>query len=242
MLNVVEHFTSIQGEGKYAGRFSLFIRLAGCNLSCKGFGCELKSPKTGEILVGCDTIRAVVTRHFDYFKFDFLGLKNLVENTKFKPIIVITGGEPMLHHKDEDLLKFVGWLLESGYEVHFETNGTVFVDFAKFEVYKKCEFAISPKLALSGEPKERRIKPEALKSLFVNAECFYKFVISNEDALKEIKEILSIQDGEVWCMPLAKNQEQLNQNAQKTAQICIEHGYNYCDRLHIRLWNDKDGV
>ncbi|EAL4700213.1 7-carboxy-7-deazaguanine synthase QueE, partial [Campylobacter jejuni] len=23
---------------------------------------------------------------------------------------------------------------------------------------------------------------------------------------------------------------------------CIKNGYNYSDRIHIRLWNDKEGV
>ncbi|EAL5190981.1 7-carboxy-7-deazaguanine synthase QueE, partial [Campylobacter jejuni] len=24
--------------------------------------------------------------------------------------------------------------------------------------------------------------------------------------------------------------------------FCIKNGYNYSDRIHIRLWNDKEGV
>ncbi|WP_058892854.1 7-carboxy-7-deazaguanine synthase QueE [Campylobacter iguaniorum] len=241
VISVVEHFASIQGEGKFQGRYSFFIRLAGCNLSCKGFGCEMKSPKTGEILVGCDTIRAVAIKHFDYPKFDFVGLKNLVENLKFKPIIVLTGGEPLLWHKDVDLQKFIAWLLEREYEVHFETNGTVFVDFNQFEIYKKCKFAISPKLAISGEPKSKRLNQKALKSLFANASAFYKFVVCG-DELDEIREILALQNGEVWCMPLGKNISELNANALNVANFCINHGFNYSDRLHIRLWNDKEGV
>ena len=42
-LPIVETFYSIQGEGKYAGSPSFFIRVGGCNLSCKGFsnhGCD----------------------------------------------------------------------------------------------------------------------------------------------------------------------------------------------------------
>ncbi|EFP1634564.1 7-carboxy-7-deazaguanine synthase QueE, partial [Campylobacter coli] len=26
------------------------------------------------------------------------------------------------------------------------------------------------------------------------------------------------------------------------AEFCIKNGYNYSDRIHIRLWNDKEGV
>ena len=65
-MRLVESFLSIQGEGKYAGRLAFFFRFAGCNLRCAGFGGERFSPKTGEILRGCDTIRAVFTNHFEH--------------------------------------------------------------------------------------------------------------------------------------------------------------------------------
>ncbi|TWO31305.1 7-carboxy-7-deazaguanine synthase QueE [Campylobacter hyointestinalis] len=241
MVSVVEHFISIQGEGKFSGRYSLFIRLGGCNLSCKGFGVKTRSLKTGEILVGCDTIKAVQTSHFKHSKFDYKALVNLVKETEFKPLIVITGGEPLLWHKDEDLIKFAQWCFEQDYEVHFETNGTIFVDFDKFEVYKKSKFAVSVKLSISSEPKSKRINQKALQAIFANADAFYKFVICGSE-LDEINEILELQNGEVWCMPLGKDRFELGKNALNVAEFCIKNGFNYSDRLHVRLWNDKEGV
>ena len=122
-LNLVESFLSIQGEGASAGRLAVFIRLAGCNLSCKGFGVRAVSPKTGETLIGCDTARAVFTDHFKYEKIsnakELLSLLKKYENLRRKPILVITGGEPLLHHKNEILLEFLKTADLQNYEIHF---------------------------------------------------------------------------------------------------------------------------
>ena len=320
-MRLVESFLSIQGEGKYAGRLAFFFRFAGCNLRCAGFGGERVSPKTGEILRGCDTIRAVFTNHFEheeilnlaqllnkipnlsgsscfapacsapgfcaaksFFESDTLNSAaqtppcpngnaekslNLTSENSLnfaaqnssnlnpqssaspqsaklyqKPIIVITGGEPMLHHKEALFYEFVCELLARGYEVHFETNGTILVDFEKFPAYKSCIFAVSPKLSNSAEPRERRLSFAALRSLKQNAkDSFYKFVISPEfDAQPEIAEILAACGGEVYCMPRSADRRELESGAQFCVDFCLKNGYNYSDRLHIRIWGEKDGV
>lgn len=322
-MRLVESFLSIQGEGKYAGRLAFFFRFAGCNLRCAGFGGERVSPKTGEILRGCDTIRAVFTNHFEHEEIlnlaqllnkipnlsglscflparsapGFCGgaepfsesdklnsaaaqtppcrndsaekslnltsensLNSAVQNSLNlnpqssvspqsaklyqKPIIVITGGEPLLHHKEALFYEFVCELLARGHAVHFETNGTILVDFENFPAYKSCVFAISPKLSNSAEPRERRLSFAALRSLRQNAkDSFYKFVISPEfDAQPEIAEILAACGGEVYCMPRGANRRELESAAQFCVDFCLKNGYNYSDRLHIRIWGEKDGV
>ncbi|MDA3076139.1 7-carboxy-7-deazaguanine synthase QueE [Campylobacter sp. JMF_04 NA10] len=249
-MRLVESFLSIQGEGKYSGRLALFMRFAGCNLKCAGFGVSARSPKTGEILVGCDTIRAVQTGHFE--SEEVVSAKYLIEKingeisnaNSQKPIIIITGGEPLLHHKNEIFIEFIQNLQRLNYQVHFETNGTILIDFEKFAFYKDCVFAISPKLSNSGEPREKRLNFEALKAIKKNAkDSFYKFVISPEfDAKAEICEILAECENDVFCMPLGANKAELEQNAEFVAKFCIKNGYNYSDRAHIRIWNDKESV
>ncbi len=236
-MRLVEWFISFQGEGKFAGRLSFFIRLAGCNLRCAGFGCEAKSPKTGEILKGCDTIRAVATEHFESYIFDGEFLLNEIKKLPSKPLIIITGGEPLLNASNSDLASFLEAVLAYGCEVQFETNGTLAPDFASYPLYQKCHFAISVKLKNSGEPLNKRFKPAALNELFKNAKCFYKFVVSGDgdSEISEIKEILSVQDGEVWLMAKSAGLNELNKNAPKVAAIALKNGFNYSDRVHLRL-------
>ena len=211
------------------------------------------SPKTGETLVGCDTIRAVFTGHFSYQRIlradELIKItQSLSANLRQKPIIVITGGEPLLHHKNQILLDFLNFATSEGYEAHFETNGTIEVDFAKFEIYKRCRFAVSVKLENSGESEARRINASALKAIKQNAAgSFYKFVLdkkSAEDgsAIAQISRILGICDAEVFCMPQGYDKISLEQSALSVAQFAIKHGFSYSDRLHIRLWGAKEGV
>ncbi|QCD53316.1 7-carboxy-7-deazaguanine synthase QueE [Campylobacter sp. RM16192] len=251
-LNLVESFLSIQGEGASSGKLAIFLRFAGCNLTCKGFGVSKISPKTGEALTGCDTIRAVYTSHFKYQNLTSQEILSIIKkydkNLHQKPIVVITGGEPLLHYKNEDFINLVQNLLNENYEVHFETNGTIEVNFSKFELYKNCTFAISVKLSASGETKAKRINKAALKAIKNSAkQSFYKFVINDEliqsrQAADEIFEILEICENDVFCMPQGYDKISLEKNARSVAEFCINFGFNYTDRVHIRLWGDKDGV
>ena len=247
-MEVVESFLSIQGEGEFSGRLAIFVRFAGCNLRCAGFGVQKISPKTGEILLGCDTIKATQSEHFKeslgFKKLDFKGLCEMIESFNAPTaMVVITGGEPLLHLKNADFQAFIAYLIKQNRLVQFETNGTICPDFSSFAALKSCHFALSVKLANSGESKEKRINALALKSIFANANAFYKFVLSGQDdEIEQISEILALQKGRVWLMPLASNKNELEKVAAKIAEIAIKSGFNYSDRLHIRLWDNKEGV
>lgn len=99
-MKVCEIFTSIQGESSYAGLLCTFVRLAGCNLRCSycdtTYAYEEGTEMTGDEIM--DRVRA--------------------EGTK---TIEITGGEPLLQG---DVLHLVNRLLDRGYTVLVETNGS----------------------------------------------------------------------------------------------------------------------
>ncbi len=248
MIPVVEHFYSFQGEGRYAGTPSLFIRLGGCNLGCKGFGVKTPSAKDPSIMIeGCDSIKAVHNEHFSHLWEKVDDLKPLImghlKNLSFKPDIVFTGGEPLLHYENLIMIDALEYFIGQGFRVTFETNATIMIDFEKYPIYKEVTFSMSVKLENSGEEKKKRINKGAIKAIAENTKAsFFKFVLSR-DALcaDEIKAISKDIDIPIYCMPMGSTAKELAVNDKAVANFCIQNGYNYVDRMHIRLWDNEEG-
>lgn len=102
-------FKTIQGEGPFAGERSIFIRLSGCNLQCPD----------------CDTDYTGQSNKMDPQQIlaQVKGLEAGSEgNDHF--LIVISGGEPFR----QNIRPLVHTLIDEGYHVQIETNGTLFVD------------------------------------------------------------------------------------------------------------------
>lgn len=103
LLDVFKVFPTIQGEGPFAGRPCVFVRLAGCNLQCKL--CDTDYTSQRWVLNPEQLIEAV---------FQVMPRKS--------PLIVITGGEPMR----QNIWKFVRLAIaDEDFEVQIETNGTL---------------------------------------------------------------------------------------------------------------------
>ena len=60
-IKVSELFYSLQGEGRFVGVPSVFLRTYGCNFTCAGFGC-----KPGEKSTGADEVAKVVDQYKDF--------------------------------------------------------------------------------------------------------------------------------------------------------------------------------
>ena len=100
-LPVMESFYTIQGEGFYQGRAAYFIRLGGCDVGC----------------IWCD-----VKDSWDVNKHPLIQIENLVKEVKDTPagMVVITGGEPLMH----DLSLLTKTLQAAGLETNIETSGS----------------------------------------------------------------------------------------------------------------------
>jgi organic radical activating enzyme len=122
-LTVNEIFYSIQGESVHTGLPCVFVRLTGCNLRC----------------TYCDTQYA-----FDEGR--FMSVADILRQVgQFGcGLVEITGGEPLFQSHTPAL---AGKLLESGYQVLVETNGSLDID----RVDRRCSRIMDVKCPSSGE-------------------------------------------------------------------------------------------
>ena len=105
-LPVMESFYTIQGEGFYQGNAAYFIRLAGCDVGC--FWCDVKDSWDAS-KHPVKTIEKIVKE-----------VKDSIYSIREKAIVVITGGEPLLH----DLTKLTEALKAEGFRTNIETSGS----------------------------------------------------------------------------------------------------------------------
>jgi organic radical activating enzyme len=252
LLYLVEHFYSIQGEGKYTGTPSLFFRFGGCNMKCEGFACSETATNGVEVL-GCDTVYAVNKENFSHNWIPITQTEQLLNVLNHYDLpnavdIVLTGGEPLIYANDEIFIEFLKALRVAGHSITFETNGSLHVDFDKYPIYKECIFALSVKLSNSNEPLSKRVRGDIIYSIASNSkESFFKFSIDAESITLGLEEEISSiithsPHTKVYCMPLGGNKAEVEANTEPLIEFCKEKGYNFSDRLHIRIWDQNKGV
>ena len=254
MLEINEIFgPTIQGEGKLVGTPSVFIRFGKCNFSCEGFGVEYETP-SGIKKCACDTYYAVDTEFKDtWTKYKtYEEVVNEVDKLisiypyNYKIDIVITGGEPLLYWNKQEFQKLLEHYIKAGHKVTIETNASLNLNF-EHEYKKELLFSMSVKLSNSLEPLKKRVNINTLTAVLTNTkESYLKFVIGKDflnDARQEINQIISsIPKCNVYLMPLGDTADQINKNCEDVINMAIENGFKYCDRLHIRVWDNKRGV
>lgn len=249
MLEINEIFgPTIQGEGKLIGTPSIFIRVGKCNMKCVGFNVEYETP-SGIKKCSCDSYYAVDTAFKEqWHKMLCEDIIKKVEESKpaYKMDIVITGGEPLLYWSNDEFQKLLKYYIENGYKVTIETNASLNIDF-KEQYQKNILFSMSVKLSNSLEPLKKRVNTNTLTKILTNTkESYLKFVIDKkfiDTANKEIDSILEqIPKCDVYLMPMGDTADEINKNSEAVINMAIKNGFRYCDRLHIRVWDNKRGV
>ncbi len=209
-LLVTEIFYSIQGESIWSGLPCVLIRLSGCNLRCHY----------------CDTPYAYAPGQPMTVK----EIMDRIEGYRCRRL-TITGGEPLVQ---EETPALVSMLIEKGYRVSVETNGSLDIDLLD----RRCIKIVDVKCPSSGVQAHNRL--ENLRQL--GPEDQIKFVIADrrdfDFSLAIAKDISSdVEADRIWFSPVHGLLP-----ADRLAGWMLDAGAHgrLQLQLHKILWPDKD--
>ena len=223
-MRIAEIFHSIQGEGLLAGVPSIFIRTSSCNLRCHWCDTPYASwkPEGPEVSVS-EILKRISEWNCNH--------------------IVLTGGEPMIA---PDLPELATVLKKQKKHITIETAGTIPPKGIP------CDLAsLSPKLSNSTPSPERdpawnkkheatRLQPEVISEWIRKYPFQLKFVVSSENDLLEIKDLLSrlppVPLHQILLMPEGIDVKTLATRSPWLVDICKREGFRFCPRLHIELF------
>jgi 7-cyano-7-deazaguanosine (preQ0) biosynthesis protein QueE len=231
-ITIAEMFgPTIQGEGKSAGRPTMFVRLGLCNLDCSWCDTPYTWDWTGKNGVRYDreqeTMRVPVSDVVDWFN----GQTSVNR-------LVITGGEPLV--QASAVVKLVTALPDVDIEV--ETNGTIE---PPAKIAHRVQWNVSPKLPSSGVDRDKAIDTQALRAFTETSNYSLKFVISTYDDLQQACELvadLGVDMAHVWFMPEGRSADQINNALPDLIEAAIMVGANVSTRLHVLAYGDRRGV
>ena len=183
-----------------------------------------------------------------------MGCEKIIEEVKKYPTkhVVLTGGEPMIQKEAHYLCRE---LKHAGYHITIETAATVDPDGIL------CDLAsLSPKLNNSTpEPDQfgeawvarhenTRANPQVFDTWIKNYNYQIKYVVSSLkdcevlDAMYQLIYQDSVPKSKIMLMPEGITPEELKPKQKWLIDFCKEHGYRYCNRLHIDLFGNTRGT
>ena len=204
-------FFTIQGEGPFTGMPAIFIRLAGCNLKC--LRCDTDYT-TGRELLSLDSIRTRLRK---------------ILPARYMPLVVITGGEPFRQR----ITLLVAMLIDLGYIVQIETNGTLKLPDDLFDGYTPT-IVCSPKATVH-ESVWKHCKDVKyvldIKSQS-NADGLPLHALENRVQVK-VSRPPSNWKGTIWLQPADMQEEERNlANRQAVINTCETFGYRLSLQTH----------
>lgn len=215
-----------QGEGPSLGRRAGFVRLGRCNLAC----------------TFCDTPYTWRwTDHDPSVELRTASVDDVVTELLIMDVrlVVVTGGEPLL--QQSHLPPLLRPLRDRGIDVEIETAGTLAPSPEVVDLVSR--FNVSPKLANSGNPLDRRLRPDVLRAMQGTGRAVFKFVVLDAVDLDEVGRIVDdcgLTD--VWVMPEGTDPETIVTRGRALIDPVLDRGWNMTTRLHVLLWGDRRGV
>lgn len=209
---------------------------------------------------GCDSYAAVYPefKNFsDMISVDKLAIDmvNLLPNKVWQDEhLVITGGEPLLGWQRAYPELLSRPVMRDLKEITFETNGTQEIT-KEFKHYlgewlaerwdREVTFSVSAKLSCSGETRSEAIQPEIVCSYEALGYTYLKFVIATEADAEEALQTVDVYraagfKGPVYLMPVGGVEHVYALNNKRVAELAMQHGLRYSDRLQM-LWKNAWG-
>ncbi|ACX51741.1 Radical SAM domain protein [Ammonifex degensii KC4] len=178
-----EIFSSVQGEGPYVGVRHLFVRFAGCNLTCRYCDTPRDIPATCRVEV------VAGRQHFFHLPNPLtpeevvLLVSNLLRQLRHGAV-ALTGGEPLLY--PAFLRELLPALRQIGCRVYLETNGTL--PYALEEVADLVDVvAMDLKLPSSTGLKPYWSEHEEFLAKLKGKEVILKAVVSRQATREEVE-------------------------------------------------------
>jgi organic radical activating enzyme len=175
--------------------------------------------------------------------------------------LVITGGEPLLGWQKMYPKLLSHPFMENLKEITFETNGTQklkpeLVDFLydwaegdpwNSRSYESITFSVSAKLSVSGEKRERAIRPDVVLQYQESGHVYLKFVIASQQDMDEVLEVSELYrkegfTGNIYVMPVGGVESVYSLNNKQVALFAMKHGLRYSDRLQVPLFKNEWGT
>lgn len=237
---------TIQGEGSRSGRLAAFIRVWGCPLYC--WFCD--SAYTWRVNDKHSHKQETVTYNpkEQIKEMSFTEVLASLRDMRWPPLIVFTGGEPLLY--DEKLTR-LGLLIvsnmiaETGYVPEFEVETAGVIKPDRLSLMAGLRFNVSPKLASSQVALNDRLNLETLEYYAKLPATTFKFVIT--DPIKDIAEIKKIQnmarisDRQIYLMPEGETQAEQVRRFKLVMELAIDNHWNFSPRLHTMAWGNERG-
>ncbi len=231
-LHLSEHFYSIQGEGKTAGQPAIFWRFKGCVLDC----------------VWCDTSEVWRTGT----AYNFADLYDLFNNAGYfallnsgKSVLVLTGGDPLIQ---QDKIAAFFTLCEGrgervgSWRIEVENQGSL-MPHPQFSAFIH-QWNISPKLANSGMPLDKRIVPGVIDYL-VRHNSYFKFPVSRDADMPEVLDYMKtyrVPPSRTYLMPLCATDVDHARVGRDVIELCKTYGLKFSPRMQLAFWNKATGV
>ena len=106
------------------------------------------------------------------------------------------------------------------------------------------QWNVSPKTKNSGNLPEQYENKESYDFFTDVDNCYFKFVVENEEDLTEIQKLINkynIKKDSVFLMPQATTKREIISREEIVSKLAKNHKFRYSPRMHVSMWGNQRG-